>query len=180
MHWRCSACESVNRKSNAALVAHRVLQWPFHSCTTNKFQQVLSREDHREKARMGVWPCISSFCVFYGTALGVRHQGLNPSSNPLPKSLDPTPAARSRQALHITYLHPPTLRGRPVGRLVAHGVVVHVVVFPPGTVAATKPKTPTSRRKISPTSSTGNRSKAGNWWLPKAVAMASQIWWRMA
>ena len=51
---------------------------------------------------MGVWPCISSFYVFYGTALEVRHQGLNPSSNPFPESLDPTPAARSRQALHIT------------------------------------------------------------------------------
>ena len=40
----------------------------------------MSWELHGEKARMGVWPCISSFRVFYGTALGVRHQGLNPSS----------------------------------------------------------------------------------------------------
>ena len=54
---------------------------------------------------MGVLPCISSFCVFYGTALGVRHQGLNPSSNPFPESLDPALAAQSHQALHISSNH---------------------------------------------------------------------------
>ena len=52
----------------------------------------------------------------------------------------PSPLRGSGRA----YLHPPTLRGRRVlvGRRVAHGVEVHVVVLPPGTVAATKPKTP--------------------------------------
>ena len=50
----------------------------------------------------------------------------------------PSPLRGSGRA----YLHPPTLLGRLVGRRVAHGVVVHVVVLPPGTVAATKPKTP--------------------------------------
>ena len=50
----------------------------------------------------------------------------------------PSPLRGSGRA----YLHPPTLRGRLVGRRVAHCVEVHVVVLPPGTVAATKPKTP--------------------------------------
>ena len=133
----------LRRPSSAACSCSTLAQLLRNSCSCSTLAQ------HSRNSRATLAQLSRNSCSLASSArprLGLRRYRafVRPGifSAPSLSSASACPLPSPLRGSGRAYLHPPTLLGRLVGRRVAHGVVVHVVVLPPGTVAATKPKTP--------------------------------------